>query len=276
MAITNIPILSLGAGVQSSTMALMYACGELSPMPQCAIFADTGDEPQAVYEWLNWIETKLPYPIHRVQKGILSVDSLHIRVSKVTGKTYANSQPPAFSQKSDGTASGLLDRHCTSSHKLAPIRSICWKIYREERKKNPGIPVKIKMLIGISIDEIIRMKPSDSRYIENTWPLIDAGMRRSDCLAWMKNHGFPEPPRSACVYCPFHNNEEWLRIKAVPTEWNKAVEYEKALQASLKQVDRYDGTAYLHPSLVPLADVDFSKGTSLPLFGNECEGMCGV
>lgn len=276
MAITNIPILSLGAGVQNSTMALMYACGELSPMPQCAIFADTGDEPQAVYEWLNWIETKLPYPIHRVQKGILSVDSLRVRVSAKTGKSYTKSQPPAYMQMPDGAPSGLLMRQCTMTHKLDPIYSACWKIYCAERKKNPGVSVKIKMLIGISIDEIIRMKPSTRPYVENVFPLIDAQMRRSDCLAWMKNHGFPEPPRSACVYCPFHSNEEWLRIKAIPAEWNKAVEYEKALQASLKQVDRYDGTAYLHPSLVPLADVDFSKGTSLPLFGNECEGMCGV
>ena len=33
--------LSLGAGVQSTTMALMAAHGEIGPMPDCAIFADT-------------------------------------------------------------------------------------------------------------------------------------------------------------------------------------------------------------------------------------------
>ena len=36
-------IISLGAGVQSSTMALMAACGEITPMPTAAIFADTQD-----------------------------------------------------------------------------------------------------------------------------------------------------------------------------------------------------------------------------------------
>lgn len=41
--------LSLGAGVQSTTMALMAAHGEIQPMPDCAIFADTGWEPKAVY-----------------------------------------------------------------------------------------------------------------------------------------------------------------------------------------------------------------------------------
>ena len=35
-------VLSLGAGVQSTTLALMAAHGEIGPMPDCAIFADTG------------------------------------------------------------------------------------------------------------------------------------------------------------------------------------------------------------------------------------------
>ena len=48
-------VLSLGAGVQSSTLALMAAHGEIEPMPDCAIFADTGDEPKDVYEWLKWL-----------------------------------------------------------------------------------------------------------------------------------------------------------------------------------------------------------------------------
>lgn len=38
-------VLSLGAGVQSTTLALMAAHGEIGPMPDCAIFADTGWEP---------------------------------------------------------------------------------------------------------------------------------------------------------------------------------------------------------------------------------------
>ena len=45
--------LSLGAGVQSSTLALMIAHGELEPV-DAAIFADTGWEPKKVYVWLDW------------------------------------------------------------------------------------------------------------------------------------------------------------------------------------------------------------------------------
>lgn len=49
-------VLSLGAGVQSSTLALMSARGDL-PRLDYAVFADTGWEPARVYAWLDWLET---------------------------------------------------------------------------------------------------------------------------------------------------------------------------------------------------------------------------
>lgn len=62
--------LSLGAGVQSTTMALMAAHGLIEPMPDCAIFADTGWEPQAVYKHLDWLRSGvLPFPVHIVSAG---------------------------------------------------------------------------------------------------------------------------------------------------------------------------------------------------------------
>ena len=42
-------ILSLGAGVQSTTVALMSAYGEIEKLDAC-VFADTGWEPQPVYK----------------------------------------------------------------------------------------------------------------------------------------------------------------------------------------------------------------------------------
>ena len=58
-------ILSLGAGVQSSTLALMAAAGEITPMPDIAIFADTGWESAVVYKWLAFLESVLPFPVTR-------------------------------------------------------------------------------------------------------------------------------------------------------------------------------------------------------------------
>jgi len=46
-------VLSLGAGVQSSTLALMVEKGEI-PKVDCGIFADVGGEPQTVYDHLEY------------------------------------------------------------------------------------------------------------------------------------------------------------------------------------------------------------------------------
>ncbi len=70
-ATIRLRVLSLGAGVQSTALALMAAHGEIGPMPDCAIFADTGWEPKAVYEHLAWLKSPnvLPFPVHIVTGG---------------------------------------------------------------------------------------------------------------------------------------------------------------------------------------------------------------
>ena len=62
--------------MQSSVMALMAADGLIKPMPDYAVFADTGWEPQAVYKHLDWLESELPFPIRRVSNGNIRDDIL--------------------------------------------------------------------------------------------------------------------------------------------------------------------------------------------------------
>jgi len=52
----SIRVLNLGAGVQSTMLFLMLVDGELEPV-DIAFFADTGDEPKAVYEHLEFLKT---------------------------------------------------------------------------------------------------------------------------------------------------------------------------------------------------------------------------
>ncbi|MEZ2737057.1 hypothetical protein ACBQ08_24555, partial [Aneurinibacillus aneurinilyticus] len=52
-------IISLGAGVQSTTMLLMAAHGEIGPKPDYAIFSDTGWEPKKVYEHFEWLKAEV-------------------------------------------------------------------------------------------------------------------------------------------------------------------------------------------------------------------------
>ena len=55
---SDLRILSLGAGVQSSTLALMIEKGEI-PMVDAGIFADTQAESKETMEFLNWLKSKL-------------------------------------------------------------------------------------------------------------------------------------------------------------------------------------------------------------------------
>lgn len=260
-----IHILSLGAGVQSSTLALMAAAGEVTPMPVAAIFADTQAEPSSVYKWLDWLEPRLPFPVHRVTKGNLGEASLRVRVSKA-GNRYSQHSVPAF-VNSGGRASPIM-RQCTRDFKIDMI-------LREVRKLRGGRAVT--QWIGISSDEVHRMKPSRLPYITHRWPLVDLGMRRRDCLDWMVARGHPQPPRSSCVFCPYHSNEEWLRLKTdEPDDFLRAVKYEADFQKTAQEVGEWRGVPFLHRSLTPLAEVNFEPGAHANLFGNECEGICGV
>jgi hypothetical protein len=72
----RITALSLGAGVQSTTLALLAVEGVL-PKPDVAIFADTGWEPRAVYDHLDRLAVVLAdagIELHRVSKGNLRRD----------------------------------------------------------------------------------------------------------------------------------------------------------------------------------------------------------
>lgn len=256
-------VISLGAGVQSTTMALMAAHGEITPMPDCAVFADTQAEPRAVYEHLQWLTSAnvLPFPVHIVTAGKLTDE---IGAQRKTGK-FPKMPLPAYVQ-----GGGLLNRSCTQDFKIEPIRRKVRQLAGIYRQRSPQEQV-VEQWIGISKDEAIRMKQSNEPWQVNRWPLIEKNMTRQDCLKWMKAHDYPIPPKSSCIYCPFHSDEQWRGL--TPEEFAEAIEVDKRIR-NLRSGQRIAGETFLHRSCRPLSDVDFTKEPDL--FGNDCEGICGV
>lgn len=271
-------ILSLGAGVQSSTVALMAKHGEID-MPDCGIFADTQSEPKEVYEWLDWLESELPFPVHKVSKGSLMEDSLVMRLSKKTGKNCIATKIPAYVKNPDGSR-GIFGRKCTADYKVAVIEKKVKELIGITRFNNKR-PVAVLQMIGISADESDREKPSRRSEIRNIYPLLDMGMTRQDCLDWMKSKGYPEPPKSSCTFCPFHSDEMWINLKD-SEDWDSIVSFEKELQRLASTDDVTRGIPFLHPSLIPIDEVVFKvrdkkhKLHQLNMFRNDCTGMCGV
>ena len=157
-------VISLGAGVQSTAMALMAAHGEIEPTPDAAIFADTGAEPKGVYEHLKWLRSwsVLPFPIWVVSAGNLKDQIL----AASEGKGRMDARPPFFTAKG-----GMLNRQCTHDFKVTPIiKKVRELLGIEKGKRGPRTPVA-EQWIGISLDEASRMKPSRHSFIvQNRWP----------------------------------------------------------------------------------------------------------
>lgn len=258
-------IISLGAGVQSSTMALMAAHGEITPMPTAAVFADTKAEAPYIYEWLDWLETQLPFPVHRVTAGSLADHSLRIRTNRTTGEKYPERMLPVF-YEAHGKRQ-LAQRRCTGRYKIEPIQRFVHRFIKSG----------VIQWIGISTDEATRQRPARRSYIGHRWPLIELKMNRDDCLTWMANRGYPTPQKSSCTFCPFHSDDYWLNLKRnYPESFAGAVTFEKDLRAAEATTDQVSFPPFLHRSMVTLDKVQFRESPQPNLFENDCSGACGV
>ena len=202
-------VLSLGAGVQSSVMLLMAERGELTPRPAAAIFADTGWEPQDVYDHLDWLAGETSIPITRVSNGRnLREDTME--GLRHDGKTGFLDIPHFIGTPGRAVIS---KRQCTIHYKITPIQQAARELAGYPRPGKAPPPGAVAMWIGISTDEALRIKPSRVKYVRNEYPLIDAGISRRDCQRWFERN-YPGRPlvKSACLGCPFHNARAWVTL----------------------------------------------------------------
>ena len=285
-------VLNLGAGVQSTALLLMDAqvhrlsnrdvvedwLGQPYPFEpyDVAIFADTQDEPRAVYEHLARLMAMDTAPILTGTAGRLGNDL----ISGVDGR-FASI--PAFTAKVEGKNIGLIERQCTGSYKVAVVEQI---IRREVFGLLPrrSIPRKFAVVqsFGLSSDEQSRIAKTKRRVDQLGWaiphfPLDVLRLERPDCRAYLATLGV-DVARSACVFCPFKTNIEWRDLRDNdPEGWARAVAVDEGMRSADARCSRgLDQKLYVHRSCVPLSRAPID-GPSLPSgFLHECEGMCGV
>ena len=233
----DLTYLSLGWGVQSFTLAAMVALGELPPV-DLAIHADTTHEATGTYahaqKWTPWLGE------HGVKVVTVTADNTEVV------RTWANSRSvmiPAFTLAPDGSH-GQVRRQCTHDWKLTPIR-------RHLRLLIPNPkPGAVECWQGISLDEWHRMRNSDVQYIKNVYPLVDRRMTRRDCISWLMAHGLEVPPKSACVFCPYHTLGHWKAMKAEGgADWTLSVAVDEGVRHN-----RPGHELFVHPARRPLAE----------------------
>ena len=209
---TEFHILSLGAGIQSTTVYLMAHHGELKL--DAAIFADTMEESQATYDHLQWLDNLHSIPIYIVSKSRLGDDLS--RGIHSSGQRVASI--PAFTLSPQGKI-GRTRRQCTKEYKVEVIektirREILNLKYRQRIPKG----TTVHLYFGISADEARRSKKIIERLSKTKWkvphfPLLDRWMTRRDCEDWLKGKVPHVVPKSACVFCPFKDNRSWYAMK---------------------------------------------------------------
>lgn len=274
----NFRVLSLGAGVQSSTLALMIEKGEV-PMVDCAIFSDVGAEPKKVYDWLKYLKSKLSYPVYIVQWRNLKQDIIDAAQGK-----YNVFTAPFYTKNIETEKKGLLRRQCTNNYKIRPVIQKIRSLLGYNKGERVSKDTKVELVMGISYDEMQRMKTNQLKYIENQYPLVEKAIRRNQCIEWMEKHNYPKPPRSACTFCPYHSNEEWRMIRKNKEEWDEVVRIDRLIrdQERFKKNNKENyqmDKIYLHRDCKPIDEVDLrEKDNQIGQYSllDECEGMCGI
>jgi|TARA_R100000049_G_C1906484_1_gene54952 hypothetical protein len=257
-------------------MALMAAKGKLEPMPDCAIFADTGAEPRHVYDQVEYLTEIVPFPIYTVMEDEGLEKSIIDSIKDGKDKHGRFASAPFYTESPNGK--GMLRRQCTNDFKIKPIQRKIRELVGLEKGQRGPKEVAVSQWIGISLDEAARMKPNQTHWIENRWPLIEKEMYRYDCLKWMEENEYPKPGKSACYFCPYHDNKTWEVMKTNdPDSFGLAIKMDSLVRNGAKRTSNSTERLYLHRTMQPIDEVDFNPDRDqFDMFDNECEGLCGV
>lgn len=250
---------SYGAGVQSVTLLHMVLRSEIE-RPDLVIFADTMQEPRYVYEVVERDKAlceKAGIEFAIVSKGDLGAEW---RSPKGNWMAYV----PVYPVNIKTGKRGMMLRSCTDKFKIQPIR--------QHLRARGWKPLGVELWLGMTTDEIQRVKPSLTGWVEHRWPLIDLNMRRSDCLEYLRSIGVTAA-KSACVFCPYRSAQSWVSLaKNQPEDFEMAVRYDEMIR-DLRPGYR----CYVHSASIPLREaVLLNQEDMSDLWGGECSGFCAA
>lgn len=259
----TIDIISWGGGTQSTALMLKALKGELKDSrdkvvdPDYIVFADTGNESAMTYSQVfkvqKYVEetygrkviitskNKEKKPIEEVEEMISSgkiekyrsskyVDLFQSHILWYKGLVKSVDTIPSWTRnKVTGKVGKLGMKQCTVAYK---INQILKEIrHQEGLKRFSAKKHKLRMFIGFTIDEVGRIKPDQSTYVYNEFPLALENLTKQDCIDYVeKELGF-KPKSSVCNVCYANDFEHCYNIyKNDPQGWEKVVELDKAME----------------------------------------------
>lgn len=246
---------SCGGGVQSTAIAVLIITGKL-PKPDLSCIIDTEREKSSTWEYL--LEVTQPALARAGVNLEIIAKSRYAKMDLYTNKDH----------------SLLIPAFTTIGDKLGKLSNFCskeWKQYCVERWLAEKDLLNCEQWIGISIDEMRRVRVSRKRWLQNRYPLIELGLARTDCLTLVREFGWPVPPRSSCWMCPNMQNDEWHELKTeAPEDFAKAIELER-------EIREIDSGVYLHRAAKTIDKIDFQDTNEKSPDDNSCSsGLCFV
>jgi len=230
-------ILSCGAGMQSTALALM-ACENarigsvhpLVPVYDAIIFCDLGHEPPWVYKQVDFI--KQACQDSGLNFYVLTEKSLYDDYLNRFGKARVTAIP-FWTIGPDGKKAKMC-RHCTLDHKIIQIQKFVRHEllgYRKgERSRSEDLGAH-SMYIGFSNEERQRIFDNRHPFFTNRFPLIEMGYERPDTYRYNLEVWGLDTKASACCICPFHTNYFFKHLeKEHPASYDAVITIDRLLE----------------------------------------------
>jgi hypothetical protein len=268
--------MSFGGGVQSTAIAELVIRRDprllaVAPnLPELFIFADTGDEPEAVYAHVEMMRERIEAAGFRwltISKGG--------RLGDTASKGRVDL--PVWVEREGKPGRMPIRRTCTADWKIREIDKAVKREFAINARLRNNRPAALSTWMGISTDESQRTRISQDWWSVLSYPLLSLRWSRSDCIAYLASVNITAP-KSACVFCPFHGDAIWRSMSE--RDLDRATEVEEAMHAAYAagtgQAGNLRSLPTLHPSGIPLRDRPFDHGDNNGAMDNECAGICGV
>jgi len=154
-----------------------------------------------------------------------------------------------------GSKGGKLSQSCTSKYKVAAMR-------QELRRRGARTATSH---LGLTMDEVGRMKPNDVKWETKAWPLIERKLYRTNAVAELERMGIPYLVTSECDGCPHKDWPRWKRTSPAMIE-------------SLGEWESNIDGFFLTRNLIPLSQslAKMELGEAMDMFEPCDDGYCFV
>ena len=230
-------ILSCGAGMQSTALALM-SCENAQaahplypevPVYDSVIFCDLGFEPPWVREQVNFIQDACNHA--GIPFQILQAPLYEDFMSNFGERRTISI--PWWTLKKDGHKS-KMPRNCTIDYKVKMIAQyVRWELlgYRKHQRLREEDRKTHEMHMGFGYEEKHRCKENPNPLFRNKFPLVTMKLTRSDNYTYIRDVWGLNTKASACTFCPFHRNYFFQYLKEhEPAQFAQVVEMDELLR----------------------------------------------